>query len=52
MKHIKEFETKKDDQVDILRDLLMENPLYEDNDFYLSYQRHQFHHRQTDSEIP
>jgi len=42
MKHIKEFETKKDDQVDILRDLLMENPLYEDNDFYLFIGRDEF----------
>lgn len=36
MKHIKQYEDKKiDDQVELLDDLLMENPLSKDHDFYL-----------------
>ena len=42
MKHVKEFETKKYDQVEILDELINVNPLHETHDFYIFIGRDDF----------
>jgi hypothetical protein len=44
MKHLKTFEAKqsKEDQIELLKDLLMENPQYETHDFYIFIGRNDF----------
>lgn len=43
MKHLKKFEnTSDDEQVDLLNDLINENPLHEDNDFYIFIGKDEF----------
>ena len=44
MKHLKTFEAKQstEEQIELLRDLLMENPQYETHDFYIFIGRNDF----------